>query len=254
MNPKQTFALSAFLRALFLIFSAVVLSAILCIPALASCFLSHTGRWPSFFQRLWVNSLLRANGIRLQVQGLENLRKGQSYIFISNHASLLDIPGIISVVPFATRFIAKKTLIWLPIFGWFLSWGGHILIDRDSALSALKSIKKGAALLARGISIIIFPEGTRSPDGQVKEFKKGAFLLARQSKAPLVPLSISGTFEMLPRRGWCFWPGTIEICFDKPIPAQGLAPQEMSRLREHVRERVIQNLQSEGRRSARPEA
>ena len=129
MNPKQTFTFSAFLHALFLIFSAAVFSAILFIPALVSCFLSGTGRWPSFFQRLWVNCLLRANGIRLCVQGLQNLGKDQSYIFISNHVSLLDIPGIISALPFDTRFIAKNSLIWLPVFGWFLSLGGHILMD-----------------------------------------------------------------------------------------------------------------------------
>jgi 1-acyl-sn-glycerol-3-phosphate acyltransferase len=242
MSQKPFFELSAFLRALILILSAAVYTAIIGLPALASCFLDRSWRWLSFFQRLWVEWLLRTNGIRLRLDGMENLKKDQSYILVSNHASILDIPALISAAPFPVRFLAKKSLLWFPIFGWVLYFSGHILIDRESAQSALRSLKKAPSLLKKGISIIVFPEGTRSPDGEVKEFKRGAFLLAQHSKFPVVPISISGTYDMLPRHGWCFWPGAIHIRMSKPIPTRGLSHKELDVLMRRVRETIIENL------------
>jgi len=242
MSPEHSFKLSAFLRALLLIFSAVVYLAILSPPAFVSCLLDRSGRWPSFFQRLWVNWLLRTNGVRLKLRGIENLKKDQSYILVSNHASLLDIPAILSAFPFAVRFMAKKSLLWIPVFGWFLYFSGHILIERDSAKSALKSLKRASSALKKGISIIVFPEGTRSPDGEMKEFKGGAFLMAQHSKFPLVPVCISGSFEMLPRTGWCFRPGTIHLCIGDPIPTRDLSHRESRNLMERVRDNISQNL------------
>ena len=242
MSQKPFFELSAFLRALILILSAAVYTAIIGLPALASCFLDRSWRWLSFFQRLWAEWLLRTNGIRLRLDGMEKLKKDQSYILVSNHASILDIPALISAAPFPVRFLAKKSLLWFPIFGWVLYFSGHILIDRESAQSALRSLKKAPSLLKKGISIIVFPEGTRSPDGEVKEFKRGAFLLAQHSKFPVVPISISGTYDMLPRHGWCFWPGAIHIRMSKPIPTRGLSHKELDVLMRRVRETIIENL------------
>jgi len=242
MSQKHSFELLAFLRALFLILSAIVCSAILGPLAIVSSLLDRSGRWPSFFQSLWADWLLRTNGINLQLKGTENLKKDQFYILVSNHASILDIPAIISSAPFPVRFIAKNSLIWFPIFGWFLYIADHILVDRESAHSAFKSLKKASALLKKGISIIVFPEGTRSPDGEVKEFKRGAFLLAQHSKFPVVPISISGTYDMLPRHGWCFWPGTIHIRMGEPIPTRDLSHQESKDLMRRVRETIIENL------------
>jgi 1-acyl-sn-glycerol-3-phosphate acyltransferase len=242
MKATKAFQFSAFLRGLFLIFSALVCTAILTPPAIFSSLLNPSGRWPSFFQRTWSNWLLRTNGVRLRPQGLQHPEKRKAYIFIANHNSILDIPGIISAFPFPVRFIAKKSLIWFPIFGWFLSLSGHVLIDRENAKSALLSLKKAVALLKKGVSIVVFPEGTRSPDGQVKDFKGGAFLLALQSKASLVPVSISGTYSMLPRTGWCFWPGIINLIIGKPISTHNLSLHEARPLMKRVREIIVQNL------------
>jgi 1-acyl-sn-glycerol-3-phosphate acyltransferase len=242
MKPRHFLHLAAFLRALFLVFSTAVYTAILCLPALITCLLDPSGRWPSFFQRLWVNWLLRTNGVGLKLEGVEKLPKNQSYILVSNHASLLDIPAIIWASPFPVRFFAKRSLLWFPIFGWFLSLGGHILIDRQNPRSAIKSLKRASSVLKKGISIVVFPEGTRTPDGEVKEFKRGAFLLAQHSKFPVVPLSIGGSFEMLPRTGSGFCPGVIHIRMGEPIPTRGLAPQESGILMGRVRDTIIKNL------------
>ena len=242
MNPSCPFEFSAFLRALFLILSAAVYTALLGPPALVSCFLDHSRRRPSFFQGLWVDWLLRTNDIRLRLEGMENLKKDQSYILVSNHASILDIPALISAAPFPVRFLAKRSLLWFPIFGWVMYFSGHLLIDRQSAKSALGSLKKASSLLQEGVSIIVFPEGTRSPDGEVKEFKRGAFLLAQHSKFPVVPVSIIGAYEMLPRQGWCLWPGNIYIRIGEPIRTRDLSRQEARDLMKRVRATIMENL------------
>jgi 1-acyl-sn-glycerol-3-phosphate acyltransferase len=242
MNPSRPFEFLAFLRALFLILSAAVYTTLLGPPALVSCFLDRSRRWPSFFQGLWVDWLLRTNGIRLRREGMENLKKDESYILVSNHASILDIPALISAAPFPVRFLAKKSLLWFPIFGWVMYFSGHLLIERQSAKSALGSLKKASSLLQKGVSIIVFPEGTRSPDGEVKEFKRGAFLLAQHSKFPVVPVSIIGTYEMLPRQGWCLWPGNVYIRIGEPIRTRDLFRQESRDLMKRVRETIMENL------------
>ena len=246
MKTIKSFQLSAFLRGLFLIFSTAVYTAVLAPPAIVSCLWNPLGRWLSFFHQTWAAWVLRTNGIRLDCQGLQYTAQGQACILIANHASILDIPGIISALPIPVRFIAKKSLAWFPVFGWVLSSSGHILIERDNAQAAVRSLKKAAALLQKGISIVVFPEGTRTPDGQVKDFKGGAFLLALEAKAPIVPVSISGTFDMLPRTGWCFWSGRMELNFHPPIPTLGLSRLEARPLMKRVREIIMQNLKTDG--------
>jgi 1-acyl-sn-glycerol-3-phosphate acyltransferase len=243
MGAKISFQLPAFLRSLFLILSAAIFTCILGPPALIICLFAPTGRWFSAFQRLWAKWLLQANGIRLGVQSLENLRPSHAYVLICNHASILDIPKILSALPFPVRFIAKRSLAWFPIFGWTLYLSGHILIDRAGIQSTWKSLKKAVSLLNSGTSILVFPEGTRSPDGQVKEFKGGAFLLALKSQSPIAPVTISGTYQMLPRTGWCFRPGTIQIRIMEAIPTQGVPPREARPLMKRVRGTIIQSLE-----------
>ncbi len=244
MRANKPFQFSAFLRGIFLILSTVVLTAVLALPAMVSCLLDPLGRWTSLLHKTWATWLLRMNRVRLDPKGLEYLGQGQASILIANHASILDIPGIICAFPHPVRFIAKKSLAWFPLFGWLLSSSGHVLVERENAKAALRSLKKAAALLRKGISIVVFPEGTRTPDGEVKDFKGGAFLLALEAKAPIVPVSISGTFRMLPRTGWCFWAGRMELNIHRPIPTLGLSRHEARPLMRKVREIIMQNSQT----------
>ena len=242
MAVPKSFEFLAYLRGLFLILSAAVLTGLLFPPAFIACFFDPAGRWPSFFQRTWMIWLLKINGIRLRIRGIENVDGRPDYIILSNHASILDIPALLAAFRFPSRFIAKKSLAWFPLFGWYLYFAHHILINRRNASSTLRGIKQASLLLKRGVSVIAFPEGTRTPDGEVKDFRSGAFLLALQSKAPILPVSISGTFEMLPRKGWCFWPGTIHLSIGKPIPTHGLSVKKADALAANVRDMIIQNL------------
>lgn len=250
MNDKRSFELSAFLRGLFLILSAVLLTAILFWPAFISCFWDSSGRWPSFFQRTWVLWLMRLNRIRLHVRGLENVRDEEGFIIVSNHASILDIPAIIAAFPLPVRFVAKKSLAWFPFFGWFLYVARYVLIDRHRPSSTVKGLKRAGRLLKKGISVIFFPEGTRTPTGEVQEFKGGGFFLAIQSKAPILPVTVSGTYSMLPRTGWSFWPGDITLTISPPLPTQGLRSKDLPPFIARVREEIIHNLKpSDGKAS-----
>jgi 1-acyl-sn-glycerol-3-phosphate acyltransferase len=242
MKYKNSFDLAAFLRGLFLILSTAVFTFVLFWPAFLACFLDSSGRWSFFFQRVWVCWLLRSNGVRIKCQGLENLQGEQGFVIISNHCSILDIPTIIAALPVPVRFIAKKSLIWFPFFGWILYLSGHVLIDRQKAQAILKSLKQTTALLKEKISVVVFPEGTRSPNGEVQEFKSGGFLIARQSKAPLVPVTISGTYSMLPRRGWCFWPGEITLTIGRPLSTQRLRSQDLPPFIAEVKQEIMKNL------------
>ena len=240
MSTPRPYELSAFLRGQFLILTAILLTGLFGIPAFLTCLVDRSGRWSSFFQKLWVAWLMRANGIRIRLRGIEHVRPDESYILVSNHASILDIPAIIHSAPFPVRFMAKKSLTWFPVFGWYIYFSGHILVDRLSPPSALKSMRKAISLLRRGISIIVFPEGTRTPDGEVKDFKRGAFLIAQHSKYPVLPVSISGSFEMLPRKGWCFWPGTIGVNIGEPIHSSDLRDNAKG-LQERARQIIVTN-------------
>jgi len=245
MAAKKPLKFTALLRGLFLILSTAVYTFVLGGAACAVCFLDSYPRRLSVLQRLWVHLLLKTNRIRLQANGVEGLRE-PPYIFISNHASLLDIPAIIHSIPFPVRFVAKKSLTWFPFFGWALLRSGHILIERKNTKAAMQSLQERSSILRDGYSVVVFAEGTRTPDGEVKEFKRGGFRIALEKGIPIVPVSVSGTFQMLPRTGWCLWPGTIRIRFGKPIPTRGWPAGEIEKLMDEVRETIIRNLEPAG--------
>jgi 1-acyl-sn-glycerol-3-phosphate acyltransferase len=168
--------------------------------------------------RLWAWSILKAAGVRLTVRGLERLDPGRHYIFIANHQSYLDIPVLVQSLPqFQLRWIAKKELGYIPLFGWALWASGHILVDRSDRASAMTSLRRARERIAAGVSVVIFPEGTRSSGGQVMPFKRGGFLLAAQSKTPIVPVTINGSWKILARDDWRLKSGEIEVVVDAPI-------------------------------------
>lgn len=171
--------------------------------------------------RDWGRSLLAVNGLHVRVEGMEHLAPGQSYVFASNHTSFADIWVLFAHLPGSVRFVAKKELLSIPIFGQALRARGEIPINRTNLRDAFAAYDEAAERLQSGLSAIVFVEGTRSRDGRLHDFKKGPFVLAIRAGVPIVPVFIEGTFEALPPGGWYVRRRPITLKIGAPIPTAG---------------------------------
>ncbi len=174
--------------------------------------------------RTFSRIVLRLFGITVEVQGREHVRRGQPYVYVANHASLFDIPAAVHGVPDRIHLVYKKELERIPFFGWGLKFGRtYIAIDRRKGAQAAKSLKEAAEKIRNGASVLLFAEGTRTRDGKLQPFKRGAFNLAVRAGVPIVPLTINGSYNILPRTTFRVNPGTITLVIDKPmeIPQDG---------------------------------
>ncbi len=199
--------------------------------------------WPvDVLGRLWCRLIVWTCGIRVEVDGLEHLVPGRSYILISNHLSNFDIWCTLATVPATIRFVAKKELLRVPVFGQALAVSDHIVIDRQDPESAIATINAAALRSPEGVCILFYAEGTRSPDGKVHAFKKGGVTLALRTQLPIIPMSISGTRKFLPKGCAVIRPsGRVKIVFDAPIETAGLSLDRRDELNERIRERVLSN-------------
>src|SRR4030095_3025901 len=170
-----------------------------------------------FILKNWTKGGLLLYGINVNLTGTENIEIGKGHIYVSNHLSYLDILILLATVPDNIRMVYKREISRIPIFGWAMLACGFISIDRSNIKSAMRSLEKGALKIKRGLSVLIFPEGTRSPDGKTGEFKRGLFLLAEQSGADIIPVSISGTYQLLPRNSSKVKRGDVNLVIGKPL-------------------------------------
>lgn len=170
----------------------------------------------SFFAYHWSKAILGVTGIRVKVAGLEKIDISKPHVFVSNHASLFDITAIVVGVNRYVRFVAKKEIARVPIFGWAVSHA-HIMIDRKNAADSLRSLQKAARQIAQGDSVIVFAEGTRTRNGSLLPFKRGAFALAIEAGVPVVPLTILGSFNIMKKGSLNIKKGIITILVDEPI-------------------------------------
>jgi 1-acyl-sn-glycerol-3-phosphate acyltransferase len=197
----------------------------------------RSGRVAYAIGRLWTWTILKTGRIRLKVRGLDRLDPGRPYVFIVNHQSNLDIPVLVQSLPkFQLRWIAKKQLAYVPFFGWALWASRHILVDRVDRGSAMASFRKAKEKIAGGDSVVIFPEGTRGSGGRLLPFKRGGFLLAVQTKTSIVPVTINGSWAILPRGDWRVKAGEIEVIVDEPIPVDQYHGKNVSALVDRVRD------------------
>lgn len=171
--------------------------------------------------RGWAHTTLWICGVKVRVHGLEKLDLSGNYVYVSNHASMFDIPAIIAGIPDQIRIIYKKELDWIPIFGWGLKWGSYIGIDRRRGAEAMKSLEEAAEKIRRGASVLLYAEGTRTMDGRLQPFKRGAFNLAVKAGVPVVPLTVNGSYNILPKRSAAIRPGTVELVLETPIAITG---------------------------------
>jgi 1-acyl-sn-glycerol-3-phosphate acyltransferase len=189
--------------------------------------------------RGWARTVLRICGVRATVTGLDNLSPGRSYVYVSNHASMFDIPVILAAIPDQIRIIYKKELHWIPIFGWGLKFGSYIAVDRSSGTEAMRSLDAAARKIAAGASVLLYAEGTRTRDGRLQQFKRGAFNLAVRARVPVVPLTVNGSFPILPKASLAVRPGRVHLVIDPPIPIEGEGKEEEKRLMDLVRTSMV---------------
>lgn len=156
-----------------------------------------SGRLVHWFARWWARTLLWVARVPVRVDGLDNIPAGQPCVLVSNHASAADIPILFSSLPIQFRIVAKDSLFHIPILGWCMRLAGYISINRTNPKKAMRSLKRAARQIREGYPAVVFPEGTRTRTGKLLPFKTGAFLLAIESGVPVVPVAISGSFDIL---------------------------------------------------------
>jgi 1-acyl-sn-glycerol-3-phosphate acyltransferase len=218
------------------------------VAAIAVVMLTRRSDWAHLIAGAWAKVNLGAAGTSVSVRGLGNLQSDTSYIYAANHQSWFDIFAILGKLPVQFRWLAKAELFRIPILGQAMKATGYIPIDRDNRHKAFESLNFAARRVKEGDSIFIFPEGTRSLDGTLQDFKKGGFILAIHSQHPMVPVSITGTHRILPKRGeWQITPGSIRITVGQPIPTAGITTRNRDELILQVRTAIRRNLpESEG--------
>jgi 1-acyl-sn-glycerol-3-phosphate acyltransferase len=169
--------------------------------------------------RAWARLILKTTGVRVRTSGLEHLEAGRSYVFASNHQSLYDIPILFSAIPVQLRIVAKASLGRIPFMGWHLLRAGHLLVDRRRPGPDI--VRKMRRLVGESSSLIVFPEGTRSQNGEVQRFKKGPFLVAIDAGLPIVPVSIAGSRHVMSKGRLTVCPAEVELTLHEPISTTG---------------------------------
>ncbi len=228
----------AVIKFLIILIAAIPLSII----ALVSTPIDRSGRTFHAMSRYWAKIILWLFGIKVRARGTENIEPERRYVYISNHASMFDIPAVVTGIPDDIRFVLKKELTRIPIWGWALKYGHYIVIDRGKARDAIKSLEEAGMRMRQGASVILFAEGTRTRDGKLQPFKRGAISLAVKAGIPVIPVTINNTFKILPKGSWHVKPTDIELVLEKPIPTDRFTGREgEQQLSQLVREAVSRN-------------
>ena len=179
----------------------------------------------------------------IHVHGTENVSRDQNYVFMANHSSLIDIPALFGSLPHQFKIMAKKELFYVPFMGWHLWAAGNFPIDRSDARKTAKSLRGVIDGVRAGKSLAVFPEGTRTPDGRLQDFKQGAFKIALRAGVQIVPVSIRGTFKLLPKTTLAPRPGRVDVVIGKPIDTGEYSENDLSELIARTRAAIQANLE-----------
>ncbi len=207
------------------------------VASLAAGLVDRSGRACRAIAAAWAHVLLLGLGVRVDVDGGENVPQSPA-VYAANHGSALDIPILFGYLPVDFRFIHKRSLYLVPILGWALWAAGHVGIDRGNPFRARRSLQAAAQRIQAGTSVVVFPEGTRSPDAEVRPFKRGSFVLALEAGVPVVPVSLRGVKRVAPRGLATLRPGTVRMVIHPAVSTAGRSPEAAESLAEEVR-RVV---------------
>lgn len=206
--------------------------------ALVAAFVTRRGHGVFAVARAWARGVLATSFLRLESERETELPADGRYVFMANHQSLFDIPVLLASLPGEARLLAKRSLFRIPVFGWALAAGGFVPVDRKDRSSARQSFQAAIERLERGVSILLFPEATRSHDGRLLAFERGGFLLAMKSGLPIVPVGVSGTLAAQPRHSFLIRPGVVRVRYGRPVEVAGRSLRELAELTASVRARI----------------
>jgi 1-acyl-sn-glycerol-3-phosphate acyltransferase len=242
------------LRGILFADPAIVLATILFgTVSLIVSFFDQTGKFQILVARAWGKTLLAVSGVRVHVEGLEQIDPAGSYVFISNHLSYMDTPVALANIPVQFRFLAKRGLFQIPFLGQHLSRAGHIPVPREDPRASVKTMQLAAeAIQQKKISLLIFPEGGRSHDGHLRNFKEGGAYIAIRAGAPVVPIVMLGTRDVLPYGSGVVQPGCVTLRILKPIETTQLSLKDRGALTAQIRTLIVNELQQRTER-AEPE-
>jgi 1-acyl-sn-glycerol-3-phosphate acyltransferase len=227
------------MRTVLLVLFYIVL-VILITPFIVFCMLTGM-RDPLIAVGQWAMRVSgRVLGIKVEVSGLDRFDPRTALIFMPNHISFLDGPLLEMLIPGAARVVLKKSVLRIPIVGLGMRFVGFVPVDRKGIKGGKRSIAKAIQMVReKGYSFLIFPEGTRSRDGKLQRFRRGGFFLALETGAPIVPVTIGGTFELMPKGQKYARKGRVRVAFHDPITTVGYTPETMAGLMEKVKEAIL---------------
>ena len=242
------------IRSLLLVMIAIAVTAFMSTCAFLFPLVSPGENKVHRIANIWARMLLWLTSTRVKVIGGENVLKDRPQIFMANHQSDFDVFIVLAHIPGQFRWIVKKELFKIPIFSKAMRNAGYIEIDRQNHEKAMKSLEEAARKIREGKSVCTFPEGTRSKDGTIKPFKQGMFHLAIKAGVPIVPISIIGAREIMPKRTLKVRPGRITMIIGRPMDVSSYTIETRGELIELVRSSIIRNLENGGKAAAATEA
>jgi 1-acyl-sn-glycerol-3-phosphate acyltransferase len=218
---------------LFFVFTGICGS----LALLVSLF-DRRGRTQHRIARVWAKLCIRSSGSSLEVRGAENLGPFPVAVYAANHTSYMDTPVVFAALPFQFRILAKTELWSMPFIGWYLARSGQIPINTENPRATLSSLGGGVRALRAGMPLFVFPEGSRTPTGELQSFLSGAAYLAIRAQVPLVPIALSGVYELLPIHARHFYPGRLVFTVGEPIQTSGMHMREAEELTEKLRSAI----------------
>lgn len=226
------------IRALYLIYQIFIALPIMIVATIITALVTMIGSvfndrfwgyWPGM---IWGRLFYLVFLIPVHVHGKENIRKGQSYVIAPNHQSYWDAFLVYGFIGIKFKWMMKKELSRIPFVGWACYMAGCIFIDRSSRASSMESIRKAESKLNNGMSVVIFPEGTRTPDGKIGKFKRGAFLISEELGLPILPVTIDGNYQVMSRHAWNVTWHPVHITIHEPVWPQSTAETNETELKE----------------------
>jgi 1-acyl-sn-glycerol-3-phosphate acyltransferase len=231
------------IRTVFVWSCIVIATLVLGVFAFITYPFDRKGKVGHYYARLWGKVALLANRVKVRIEGVEHLDGKGPYIFMSNHQGYYDIFALLGHLPVQFKWLAKKELFSIPFFGWTMAAVGYISIDRGGTRNTVEAMNEAARKIRDGMSVVIFPEGSRSPDGSIQPFKKGGFTLAIKSKVPIVPIAINGSRDIMPKDKLTAISGEVRIRMDHPIETENYSLKDRESLMKKVGATITKNFE-----------